>query len=151
MQVTLEIRGLKETQQNLLRVKKAMSPRPTVFSQIGRRLTSFFSGEVYASRGGIIGEPWPRLSDAYAAWKARKFPGAIPLVRTGRMIRSYRYQSGPGFVRLYNPTRYFGYHQSSAPRTKIPRRVTMKIDAGRRREIGLIVAENVRQEIARGR
>jgi len=41
----------------------------------------------FATEGGL-GRPWPPLSPAYAAWKARHYPGRPILVRTGRLKES---------------------------------------------------------------
>lgn len=149
MDIEIQVTGVHKSELMLSAAKRAVEGRTTTFSQIGKHLAKFFSGQVFASRGGVIDEPWPKLDAAYAAWKAKHYPGAIPLVRTGKMQHGFRYQAGPNFVRMYNTAKYFKYHQSDEPREKIPRRVMMKVDDQRRQDIAVIIAENIREEIIR--
>jgi len=73
---------------------------------------------------------YPPLSPAYAEQKAKKFPGASILVATGRLRDSVTKASHPdnivkvGRLSLVMGTRtpYGIFHQSDAPRSKIPLR-----------------------------
>ncbi|MDQ0825421.1 phage gpG-like protein [Arthrobacter sp. B2I5] len=117
-------------------------------STIGLYLSHLYAGEVFASRGGVIGEPWARLSPDYAAEKARKWPGRPPLMRTGKMQSNFRFESDANSARMYNPTPYFKYHQSSDPRSSnLPRRVMMKIDDMRRREVLRIIQAEINRKV----
>lgn len=95
----------------------------------GLYLTRFFSGEVFASRGRVIGRPWPALNPHYAVEKARKWPGRPPLVRTGEMMRSFKFKEAPKRLELWNSARYFLDHQEG--RGHLPQRVMMRIDSER--------------------
>lgn len=106
----------------------------------GRYLTGFFSGEVFASRGGAIGQPWPRLSERYAAWKAEQYPGRIPLIRTGLMNRSFKHKATRLSSSLWNEAQYFEYHQEGRG---VPERVMMSIDAKRARAIVELISDDV--------
>jgi hypothetical protein len=55
--------------------------------------------EQFVSGGAASGEPWAQLSAAYAAAKARAFPGRGPLVRTGRLIAALTGRSSEFQVR----------------------------------------------------
>ncbi|MEU2203583.1 hypothetical protein AB0P19_06935 [Microbacterium oleivorans] len=94
----------------------------------GLYLTRFFSGEVFASRGRVIGEPWAPLNPSYAAWKARVFPGRPPLVRSGEMMRGFKHEADKRSLGLYNTADHFDYHQEGRG---VPQRVMMKIDQQR--------------------
>lgn len=95
----------------------------------GLYLTTFFSGEVFASRGRAIGKPWPRLNDSYAAWKARRFPGRPPLVQSGEMMRGFKSKAGADRLELWNTADHFLAHQDGTSR--IPQRMMMRVDEQR--------------------
>jgi len=92
----------------------------------GNYLTGFFSGQVFASRGGVFGHPWPRLRDNYAAQKAKEFPGRPPLIRTGLMNRSFKKDAGRLSVKVFNEVWYSRFHQEGT--RNMPQRVLMDID-----------------------
>lgn len=94
---------------------------------VGTNATTFFSGNVFASRGSVIGERWAPLNARYAVHKARRWPGRPPLVRTGLMQRSFRSTASSMHVTITNAAPYFRYHQSAEARHKIPRRVMLKL------------------------
>jgi phage gpG-like protein len=87
---------------------------------------------------------WPQLADATVAERRRLgFPPDHPILqRTGRLRRSLTL---PGSEHLYVPTRgfvmvgstveYFPYHQSTAPRTRLPRRAPISLTADQRHEV----------------
>lgn len=81
----------------------------------------------FDNRGNTLGAPWkPRLE-----------PYGWPLLqKTGLMRHGFAAAFGTDFVTLFNKQWYFRYHQSAAPRkTRLPRRVMMKIDETRRVQI----------------
>lgn len=95
----------------------------------GLYLTRFFSGEVFASRGRVIGAPWAPLNSSYASWKARMFPGRPPLVQSGEMMRSFTWEASKRTLELGNSSDHFDFHQEGTRR--IPARVMMRIDEQR--------------------
>lgn len=106
----------------------------------GAYLSKFFSGEVFASRGGVIGERWPALNDNYAAWKARRWPGRPPLMQTGLMNSSFKHKSTKLTASLWNEAEYFEYHQEGRG---VPQRTMMKVDQQRERRIVEYIAEDL--------
>lgn len=113
----------------------------------GRFLTRFFSGEVFASRGRVINEPWPALNSSYAAWKARQFPGRPPLVKTGEMMRSFKHTSSARRLELFNTSDYFAFHQDGT--RHLPQRVMMKVDNRRVQRVAEFIAEDLAQQMQR--
>lgn len=96
------------------------------FRRSAKFLKGFFGKEVFDSRGRAIGEPW----------KARKKAYGWPLLeRTGKMRRSFREKHSRLSAEVWNAVDYFKFHQSKAPRRKLPRRVMMKLDAQRKNKI----------------
>ena len=98
----------------------------------GLYLTRFFGGEVFASRGGVIGRRWPQLNENYAAWKARRWPGRPPLIRTGLMNRSFKHKSTQLTTSLWNEATYFDLHNEGRG---VPQRVMMRVDQEREARI----------------
>jgi phage gpG-like protein len=135
--VTIRIEGMEAVSSKLKRLSSRASDMAPVMGDIGKYLSRFFSSEVFASRGAVIGERWQPLNARYAVRKAKRYPGRPPLVRTGLMQRSFRYASGATFARVSNSAPYFDYHQLGGSR--IPERVMMKVDEARTREIGRLV------------
>lgn len=84
----------------------------------------------FASEGAEGGEKWAPLSPAYSEWKEAHFPGQPILQRTGDLERSLTSRNDPNGVRvearkqltLGSRVPYGIYHQSTAPRTRLPRR-----------------------------
>jgi len=103
------------------------------FAQAATYLKNTFSGEVFDSKGSVIGEPWVPLSRKHLAWKLKhNFPADI-LIMTGAMKKSFWTQVADQYAVIGNSAAYFKYHQARDARTIIPRRVMMKL-ASRQRE-----------------
>lgn len=109
-------------------------------ADVGTSAKKFFGGQVFASRGEVIGESWQRLNDKYAAQKARKWPGRPLLIRTGLMQRSFSYSTTPMSVTVTNTAPYFKYHQSTAARKKLPRRAMIGISTTMQSDVTNIIA-----------
>lgn len=124
---------LRKYGQSILDLSKSMD-------NIGGYLTKFFSGEVFTSRGQVIGEAWPALNDAYAVFKARRWPGKPPLFREGIMNSSFRHKSTKLTASLWNEAEYFKYHQEGRG---VPERVMMKVDQQREHRIVEFVADDL--------
>lgn len=125
--VHINIAGDKEVAKMLESVALEVNDLKPAMQDIGKYLKSFFAGEVFASRGSVIGHPWMRLSDDYAARKAKKYPGRSLLVRTGTMQRSFVSKAQPLKVEISNSAKHFVYHQSSDGRTIMPYRPMMDV------------------------
>ncbi|MEV0360081.1 hypothetical protein AB0H71_28885 [Nocardia sp. NPDC050697] len=148
MTLDLEVDGAKPIVQMLALIGGDLHDLRGAMQDIGRAGKPFFSGQVFASRGGVVGERWARLSPAYARWKARAYPGRPPLVRSGVMQRSFFYRTTSMSVTFGNHAPYFGYHQSSAERRKIPRRVMLKLTNQFHDDVVRIIAQGLARRIA---
>lgn len=84
----------------------------------------------FKTEGAEGGEKWPALSPAYAGWKEIHFPGMPILQRTGALQASLTSRTDANAVvveerkhlTLGSRIGYGVYHQSTAPRTRLPRR-----------------------------
>ncbi|GAA1073983.1 phage virion morphogenesis protein [Tsukamurella spumae] len=128
--LSVEVEGADEVALALRRIGADVHDLKPVMSDVGDYLKDFFAGEVFASRGGVIGHPWARLSPVYAAQKARKYAGRGVLVATGEMQRSFISNAAPMQVEITNTARHFVYHQSDAARRILPYRPMMDVRSG---------------------
>jgi hypothetical protein len=98
--------------------------------KVGKGMTSYYSNEVFASQGGVLGTPWEHLADSTQAYKILHYTqyAAVPLMATGAMKDSFTSKAGPRQLVISNSAPYFVYHQSSAPRSKLPRRQMLGIN-----------------------
>lgn len=111
----------------------------------GAYLSKFFQGEVFVSRGAIIGKPWKPLDDRYAASKARTFPGRPPMIRSGALNRGFRYRADKLSVDLYNEVFYHRFHQNGEG---VPQRVTMDVAGPRLQKVVSFVSDDINGKMA---
>lgn len=142
-EIVVSIQGDKELAAKLKKYGVAVLDLSSAMDDIGEYLTGFFSGEVFASRGGVINKRWPALNDRYAAWKARRWPGRPPLVRSGVMQRSFKHKSTKLSTSLWNEARYFDYHQDGEG---VPQRVMMHIDQKRQRAVVQLISDDLERK-----
>lgn len=81
-----------EAMDRLEGIKDRMKDFGPVFRWAGKHLERIYS-ENFTTMGLMAGramlkDAWPPLDAEYGAWKATRFPGAPPLVRTGELFRS---------------------------------------------------------------
>lgn len=108
----------------------------------------------FGSEGSHGGTPWPALSPPYAAWKAAHYGQKPILVRTGALKTSLT-AAGSGDM-LFQPGRtgmswgthvsYSVYHQSPAPRRRLPRRPMVMLTETAKREIPRLVQAHLMRE-----
>ena len=84
----------------------------------------------FDKKGSELGSPWKKRKKSYS-WPI--------LQKTKAMRKGFKSELLGGInktsSKLWNTVSYFPYHQSSAPRNKLPRRIMMKIDEKRATEI----------------
>lgn len=72
----------------------------------------------------------------FGGWAPRKDTLSHPLLeKSGEMRDSFYKQSTSDYAMVGNDDPKFGFHQSNQPRTRLPRRVMLQIDARMRDEI----------------
>jgi phage gpG-like protein len=115
----------------------------------------------FETKGEEGGQRWPELSEKYAAWKERHFPGRSILQRTGALMTSLtagRVQGAPsGAVKieerkaltLGTTVPYAIYHQSPLPRKRLPRRPMIALEQNDQRQIMRSIHEYVVQMATR--
>ena len=93
----------------------------------------------FASNGLLVGG-WSPLDAEYAAWKMSRFPGAPPMIRTGRLFASLAGANASSF-RMTNTSmsvgttvEYAKFHQYGT--TKMPKRKIVFEPAGFAKSVG---------------
>lgn len=127
MRLQFTIDGQLQLSRVLLGLSVAVKDWTPAFEKSGEDLTRFFSYDVFESEGEAIDENWSPLSKAYALRKEKLYPGKTILDASGLMRDSFLSQADSTSLKIWNAAEYFKYHQSSAPRTKMPRRVMMRL------------------------
>jgi phage gpG-like protein len=133
LQIGWSIEGEKQISRGFDFVGKELSNLTQPLTKARDLLLKTFK-ENMDKEGGIFGQ-WAPLSPRYAEQKAEKYPGTKILERTGLMRRSFKTLVSSTSATLWNPTTYFAFHQSNKARRRLPRRLMMKIDDARRKEI----------------
>lgn len=121
MDITVTLEGETQVHRKLLIVADGITNFETPLKNIGGELQKTFQLN-FAQAGGLFGGWAPRKQD---------YPWPI-LNKTGRMRQGFRQSVNATTLLISNDVPYFKYHQSNQPRTRLPRRVMMKIDNDRR-------------------
>lgn len=148
LSVAITIKGDKETIAALGKLGSSFLNFQMAMRSIGKELTNYYGNNVFNSQGGAIGQRWPALAQATKKQKVKKFYTATPLVNTGDMKKGFT-STFPDVnsVTIGNKMDYFKYHQSSAPRTRLPRRVMMSTGGSVKTIIGDIIQADIEGKI----
>lgn len=148
LSVAITIKGDKETIAALGKLSSSFLNFQMAMRSIGKELTNYYGNNVFNSQGGAIGQRWPALAQATKNYKAKKYFTGTPLVNTGAMKQGFE-STFPDVnsVTIGNKMYYFKYHQSSAPRTRLPRRVMMSTGGNVKTIIGTIIDADIKAKI----
>lgn len=109
-------------------VAKGIKSFEKPLQSIGSELLKTFDLNFH-QRGGLFGG-WAARKPQY---KAGNRVDTWPLLeKTGDLRQGFHSSATATSVTVNNEAPYFAYHQSNQPRTRLPRRVMMKVDAARR-------------------
>ncbi len=140
LNITVKITGADLTVQKLTRLRAALNNMPIAMKNIGQELSEYYRDEVFASEGGVYGEPWQALSKRYAAQKTREYPEATILIRTGDMQGGFRYTATGNTVFIDNSQDYWAKHQLGIG---VPQRKIIGVNSRVRK----IIRRNINKEI----
>ena len=140
----------RQLSRRLQNVRVETSDFSAAFKRSTEQIRDRAAGPVFETQGAVIGEPWPPLSAFTVADKAAKgYGGQPPLVRTGTMQGSFRANHDKLGGVVWNDASYFKYHQSRRPRTRLPRRVMMKLDEFNRQVVVKSLQDHLRKAMRR--
>lgn len=182
LQATVTVTGTQEAIDKLSSIDAGLLNFSGAMAQIGEEAKNYFSEQVFASQGAVIGHPWPPLSPITLYMRGAEhtklderqagFVGflhnkqgqqggrnsliaagisAVAPLTTGHpdgMQHSFTAVSTTTSVTIGNSKDYFKYHQSSAPRHKIPYRPMMAINDDVKTIVQNIIQADIRQKIA---
>lgn len=123
MQISIKIQGSKEMIDRFNRLGDKVKNFGPEFKELGEYLTQYYSGEAFLSNGSVFRSRWAPLSPAYQKVKSKKYPGRQPMEATGKMRNNFKSDASAKQLVIRNESDQFKYHQSSAPRFKLPRRI----------------------------
>lgn len=127
MQLSWSIEGEKQLSRRLIGIRKELKDWKPAFKEASGDLVNEFSGDVFSTKGASIGVRWQPLDRNYANAKAKRYPGKDILEATGKMKKAFTRRFSASSAVVWNTAAYFKYHQSNQPRSKLPRRVMMKL------------------------
>ena len=137
MQIQFAIEGELQLSRRLSNIAANARDWSPAFEKSVADMKELFSGPVFETEGRAVDESWSPLSRAYALQKRKKFGDAGILQASGAMRAAFATKFDATSGSIWNTASYFKYHQSRMPRTKMPRRVMMKL------------TENVKQMIVK--
>jgi len=117
------------------------------FSTMGEYLVKYYSQYPFFTEGEVFGERWPELAESTVKEKAKDYQNRPMLIRTKLMSSSFAFSSSSSTLLIYNSADYFAYHQSSEPRTKLPRRAMMAVNKEIVNEIRNIMVTGIRRRM----
>lgn len=147
LSIQVKITGSDRVRRKMTKLGSSLYNFKDAMNQIGRDGSRYFQGTAWQSQGGVYGNKWDALSANYASRKAKRYPGRGPLEKTGTMRRSFDHEATRSSVVIGNTTPYFEYHQSSAPRSKIPRRQMIGVSSGFKSIVRDIIQEDIKKKI----
>lgn len=138
--ISFDIDGDRELSRKLHGMLGAVSDWSPVWKTIStdwsttmaRKFDTEGAHEAGTAADGTPNPAWAPLSAKYAAWKRRQYPGMGILQRTGKLRKAAVDPATtitPTSLRLTVGSPYAIYHQSSRPRTKLPRRAFASLTA----------------------
>ncbi len=113
--LSIDINGSKAVMAKLDGIIRAVGSPREALKDSGDFLVREFVAN-FPEEGRRMGRPWKALSAATVREKQRLgYGGAGILVRTGKMMNAFASEVRPFMVRVFNPTKYYQYHQLGTP------------------------------------
>ena len=122
-----KIEGETQLKRVLEKIGNEVKDWTPAFKEASDKLKGIFSNDVFRTEGGAIQEKWQPLKPQYLAQKLKQGYPADILVKRGLMKESFTSEVEKDQATIENLSSYFKYHQSKSARSKIPRRVMMKL------------------------
>lgn len=136
MRFTFAVEGETQVDRTLARFAENIGDARPVWEALADRFAKVEARQ-FDSEGGYGSGGWPALSPAYAAWKARHYPGKPILERTGALRASLTERPfgieviEHGSMTLGSGIDYGKYHQAGGDH--LPQRRPVELPEGERR------------------
>ncbi|MBS4040413.1 MAG: phage virion morphogenesis protein [Flavobacteriales bacterium] len=150
--MTVRITGDRQTIKRLRGIDLHLRNLKPTMQKIAKELVSYVEGEVFESQGGVLGRVWPAVKPDTMRRKSRLrvVSGTQTLVASGKMRSNFKSDVGNKSLRIFNPTAYFKYHNSTEPRSKMPYRPMLLVNDVMERKVYAIVKRDIELKISRG-
>jgi phage gpG-like protein len=147
--VSVNISGDTATIDKINALKESLENFSQAFKTLGAELVSYASNQVFSTQGGVYGTPWKSLAASTQAYKVKHYRqyASLPLIATGLMKNSFDFLATPNTLTIGNTAPYFVYHQSSAPRTKLPRREMLGVNVDVESIIKQVIDADIRDKL----
>ncbi len=137
--ISVNIKGIAEVEAKLIAMELRSTNFAPVFAKAKLELSAASASNF--SLGGLPSGGWSPLSPQYAAWKLARFPGAPPLVRSGRLAASLSggtvdsvFSVTPTKMQVGTRLEYAKFHQYGT--SKMPKRKIVFEPAGFSKSVG---------------
>ena len=137
--ISVNIKGIAEVEAKIISIELRSTNFAPVFAKAKLELSAASASNF--SLGGLPSGGWSPLSPQYAAWKLARFPGAPPLVRSGRLAASLSggtvdsvFSVTPTKMQVGTRLEYAKFHQYGT--SKMPKRKIVFEPAGFSKSVG---------------
>jgi phage gpG-like protein len=145
LSVSINISGNEEFMAKLKKLDAGLSDFSKPLKTIGEDLKKYYAGQAFQSMGGVYNMPWAKLAPSTQLFKKKHYPeyAANPLIATTNMRKRFTSQTTATKLVISNSAPYFVYHQSSAPRRKLPRRQMIGINS----DVKSVIKQGIEKDI----
>ncbi|HSH31213.1 MAG TPA: phage virion morphogenesis protein [Candidatus Saccharimonadales bacterium] len=147
--IVIKINGDKTTEKKLRRLGGSLLDMSKAMRAVGNDFLGFYTDKPFTSQGGIYGSPWAALKPATVDQKVKYNPttATYPLIKSGKMRRSFKVESSSTHMRLFNTTDYFKYHQLGTK--NMPQRMVLQLTKSRYDAVKRIIEADIKDKINR--
>lgn len=154
--IQVNLSEIQQVQDRIDKLGRKLYQFDAVLEAIGKTVTEYYAGPAFDSQGGAFarsadnpdGGRWPALSPYYALYKAKKLRTPIMVGTSSPHMRDmFTYATDDTSVTIGNTSPHFVYHQSTEPRTRLPRRQMIGMNETIKGMIAEIVENDIRTKI----
>ena len=144
MSITVRLQGDKALQRKISKFHNKLKNPKKILKESGELLVKNYQTN-FQTEGSTLGSKWKPLSAFTTAQKIRLgYGGKKILERTGKLMKSIKILILNKFlVKVGSKLDYYRYHQSAAPRRKLPRRKMVDITNKLSKQIADIFRKNL--------
>lgn len=153
LSIGISVQGNDKVLRKLKKLGDSANDHRDAMREIGRQAVNYYGGTAFTDRGRPWGKAWADWSPAYKKWREKHFAGHPMLMLGGKgsehmQTRFFAKEDGNS-VTIGNSASYYKYHQSSAPRSKIPRRQMAGINGNIKDIVKNVLREDLRNKLDR--
>lgn len=116
LKVSIKITGDKDLQTKLKKLGSRLMIFDIAMNDIGKSLADYYANQGFVSQGGAYGSVWARLKPSTTKSKSKHWAGRPPEVRTGALMKGFRFAATSSSVIVDNKLPYFAYQDLGTKR-----------------------------------